>query len=161
MLLYMIRHAHALDVGGQIASDALRPLSDKGVRIMELVARGLGELACAPAIIFTSPLIRAVQTAEIAGETLQPEHGMVPDTHLSPGAYATNVAALFAGTDFAEAMIVGHAPDFGLIAGQFIGAGDCIEFKKAAVACVQFNGRPAPGAGMLNWLIPPKVFCRE
>src|SRR5882724_2462532 len=65
--LLVVRHAIAEDPAVFAAtgrSDAERPLTEKGRRRMRRVARGLKKLVPAIDGLATSPLVRAVETAE-------------------------------------------------------------------------------------------------
>lgn len=69
--LVIVRHSYALP--GYLAgvqTDAERPLSDAGVEKARLTAARLQNAGLRPAVILTSPLLRAVQTAGILAETL-------------------------------------------------------------------------------------------
>ena len=69
-VLILIRHAHALP--GHIArvnSDALRPLSEEGRQKAKQTASLLTQKNVRPEIVLSSPLLRAVQTAEIIAQT--------------------------------------------------------------------------------------------
>ena len=62
MLVYLIRHAHALDG----ADDVARPLSQRGREQVRALARLLGAHDIfQPAAIWHSPLVRARETAEL------------------------------------------------------------------------------------------------
>ena len=60
-------------------------------------------------------------------------------------------------------VLVGHEPDLGrfLAAALFdkvSGAGTArFAFKKGGAACVEFQGRVAPGGATLLWMLPPKI----
>src|ERR1051326_9139668 len=64
MKLYLMRHAEALDG----ADDAKRPLSDHGKKEAREVGRFLNRAAIDFGAAYTSPLVRARQTAEIVLE---------------------------------------------------------------------------------------------
>src|SRR5205807_5014428 len=72
MDLYLVRHAVAFEHGDPAyPDDDERPLTEKGRRQCRKAAAGFLELVDAPALILTSPLPRATQTAEL----LQAEAG--------------------------------------------------------------------------------------
>ena len=69
--LILIRHAHALSAwDAHVAKDAQRPLSEQGLQKAAATAKQLATLNVHPQIILTSPLVRAVQTAEIVAQQL-------------------------------------------------------------------------------------------
>src|SRR3954469_4742276 len=61
--LYLVRHAIAADRGDEWPDDTKRPLTVRGISRFKEVVRGLVPLDVAIAEIFTSPLVRAKQTA--------------------------------------------------------------------------------------------------
>jgi phosphohistidine phosphatase len=64
--LILVRHAHALSgFEARVNTDALRPLSETGRQQAANSASTLQKQEIHPDIIFTSPFLRAVQTAEI------------------------------------------------------------------------------------------------
>lgn len=67
--LLLIRHAHALPAyEAGVPSDALRPLSEPGRQKAARTAKALAGKGLHPQIVFSSPLLRAVQTAEIIAQ---------------------------------------------------------------------------------------------
>ena len=56
--------------------------------------------------------------------------------------------------------VVGHRPGLHELAAYLLtgkAAGAEISIKKGGVACLRFEGSPAPGAGQLRWLATPKI----
>src|SRR3954469_3978509 len=85
MLLYILRHA---DAETEAPTDDERPLSRKGFEQADRVARFCRKNEIRPALVLTSPLPRARQTAEPVARELQTEllvapwlaSGMTPQT---------------------------------------------------------------------------------
>ena len=104
MRVYLCRHAQA--ASGE--PDELRPLTPEG----EAQAVGLGEwLAAAettPAIVVSSPLLRARQTAALVARTIGAE--LRVDARLSPGAGVEELRAIL-GELTGPVAAVGHQPD--------------------------------------------------
>ncbi len=73
MELYLLRHGEA-DWPDWNKSDDERPLTKRGKKEMQEVAKFLGRLKVRPDLIVTSPLPRASQTAEIAADYLKANH---------------------------------------------------------------------------------------
>jgi len=70
--LVLVRHAHALSsFEARVNTDAARPLSDTGRQQAAHSAQTLQGKIKQPEIIFTSPLLRAVQTAGILSVLLK------------------------------------------------------------------------------------------
>ena len=68
MRLYFLRHASASDVA---PSDAERKLTKEGEEESRMAGAALAELGVKPARIFSSPLVRARQTAQIAAKAVR------------------------------------------------------------------------------------------
>jgi phosphohistidine phosphatase SixA len=82
MDLYLVRHGEAEAAG--VGGDEARELTDKGMRDSRAVAEAVARAGAKLEAIWTSPLVRARQTAEIIGRVL----GVTAhsDERLRPGA---------------------------------------------------------------------------
>jgi len=70
--VFIVRHGPAVNVGESgIRRDADRVLSEDGRKKTREAAEGLRSLECRPALIASSPLIRAIETADIFADVLQ------------------------------------------------------------------------------------------
>jgi len=162
MNLYLMRHAHALDIGEKgIRSDRTRPLSGKGIEISHEVAAALKTIGIQLDCVVTSPYPRALQTAEIVAHELG-ETPVDKCPMLEPGASPAEVLQWLRGNKLSSIMMVGHMPDLAEIASYLIcgypTAG--LMFKKAAVCRISFDAAPAPGTGTLEWLLPPSLIAK-
>ena len=129
MRLFLVRHAEAAP--GE--PDALRELTPAGhdqarALGMELAANGIR-----PAVILTSPLVRARQTAEAVGRAVG-----VPveiDERLGPGATVAGVEEAVDGRG-ETVLAIGHQPDCGRIAAELTG-GPPPDFPPAGIVAVE------------------------
>ncbi len=163
MKLYLVRHGIALDVGTHgIERDFDRPLSDAGRNKTRAAARGLKALGHVPAIIGTSPLVRAEQTAQVFRDELQVEPEVEVVDFMAPGGSVMELIAWLKERSVPSAMVVGHMPDMAWLTHSCIQASERrdLHFKKAAVACVAFESVPRHGGGRLEWLHQPR-YLRE
>ncbi len=160
MKLLVIRHAIAEDqeVWAQTGeSDDRRPLTDEGRKRMKRGVRGLKRQLDSIDLLATSPLTRAVQTAEIVAR----RYKGVPTTVtpiLSPDQPYQAFLDWLRSVDRAEVVaIVGHEPHLsGLVSWLLAGRdGSTIELKKGAACLLQLDGPGAPGAGTLLWALTP------
>lgn len=155
MQLIFLRHGEAVEHGapGYETADETRPLTPKGIKEMRVVARTLRDLI-KPAIIFTSPLVRARQTADIVGAALNVR--IVEDTRLDPGFNVGRLAALMREQCAEETppclVFVGHEPSFSQTVAALIGPGANLVLKKAGLARVDVAG-PDLAGGELRWLL--------
>jgi phosphohistidine phosphatase len=152
MQLYLVRHAIAVPSTPE-RPDAARPLTKEGrARFIEVV-RGLKKLGWRFDRLYHSPLVRAVQTAELLQPLVDGECVVMPDLARAPD---EEMLAHLEGTKVA---LVGHEPHLGallawLVAGD-AGLGERFCFKKGGVA--RATGEPRPGAMTLEGLIGPKL----
>ena len=123
---------------------------------MRRAARGLraelGELA----VLATSPLVRAVETAEILSDAFDGIRvERVPALASGPPEAFLDWVRTVAGTGTVAA--VGHEPYLGawtswLLAGP---AADFVSFKKGGACLLEFPDRIEPGAAELRWHLGP------
>ena len=156
--LYFLRHGLA-DRSAWNGDDYSRPLTPRGKERMVREARMIAKLDLGLDIILTSPLARALQTAEIVADVLDAHELLIEDDRIEPGFDAYALADIL--EDYPEAesvMLVGHEPDFSLTIERLIGGGTIV-CKKGSLARVDLTGMGAI-SGELVWLIPPKVLVK-
>jgi phosphohistidine phosphatase len=152
MRLYLVRHAEAIERSGA-TPDASRYLTPKGRTAFRKIARRAREAGIAPEVIFTSPLLRAVQTAEILAERLKHEGPVVVANELSPGFDDRALRSLLAGAgNLAEAAFVGHEPDLGDLAALLLSLRGDFPLRKGAVVALEVEGTAQRGAGKFLWM---------
>src|SRR5258705_11225555 len=83
--LYLVRHAIAAQRGEEWPDDAKRPLTDAGIIRFREVVKGLAWLEVEIDEIFTSPLVRANQTATLLAEGLGSKTSVKTLEALAPG----------------------------------------------------------------------------
>ena len=85
MDLYFLRHGDALGKEEWKGDDNARVLSEEGAARMLREARTMAELSLGIALILSSPLLRALKTAQIVAESLGLQDSLLTDKRLSPG----------------------------------------------------------------------------
>ena len=156
--LYLIRHAIAAERGATWPDDARRPLTHQGMARMRQVVKGLEELGVTIDLVLTSPLARAVETAEIVSRGLKTKPEIIAVPALAPGGAPVRVAeALAPHTSPRTVAIVGHEPELGELAGWLIGSRTPLVFKKGGVACIEVSEWPPARKGQLLWLATPRM----
>ena len=163
MKLYLCRHAVAKEFvrGG----DSQRPLTTAGKKKFARAAAGLATLNPPIAIIFTSPYVRTLQTAEILVKTLGRPAGAVKGARvpviaiaeLAPGGTPKLLLEQLKSQKRRPPAIlaVGHEPDLSRFLGQLcFGEAGRVRFKKGAIACVNLDLNLAQGE--LLFLMQPK-----
>jgi phosphohistidine phosphatase len=133
--LWLLRHGEAEPHDAR--PDADRRLTDRGREQSRIAGCALAALKVQVHLSFTSPKVRARDTAVLACEAL--------------GVQAIDHVALFAGFDVADALqllaaagpdqrvlVVGHEPDFSQVVYDLTGAR--IDLKKGGIAAVRLDG---------------------
>jgi phosphohistidine phosphatase len=164
MKVYIVRHGIAADpTKPGDAADAERPLTSKGRCRARLAAKGLRAIGCRPGVILASPLLRALQSADILADVLRPPHGVKESPALRPGADPRAILDPLAEAGAqGDAMLVGHMPHLALAAAAFVSNPPSMNMVlgKAGACCISFDGPPGPGTGMLEWLLEPRHLRR-
>ncbi len=156
--LYLVRHAIAAERGEDWPDDDKRPLTARGVARFKESVNGLSRLDVAVDEIFTSPLVRAKQTAEILAGGLPGKPTVKVLDALSPGHAPGSILAQLARTARRRRLaLVGHEPGLGELAAHLIGAGRALTFKKGGVCRIDVESLTSRRAGSLNWFVTPKV----
>jgi len=143
MKLYFVRHGLA-GQSGDYLNDGERPLTEEGRAKTAKIAQRLGQLGVKFDLILTSPLVRAVQTAEILQKA-----GLSRKIEQFNPLSEENAIAL-----------VGHEPDLGywtemLVWGKFQGK---LSVKKAGIIGLEVPNQENPlGKCQLFWLTAPKL----
>ncbi len=160
MELYLLRHGDAVDrLTGGYAQDEDRPLTERGQTEAITAATALMRLHGTIDQIFTSPLVRTRQTAQVVADHLQPAPPIAISAALAPGG---NHAALYQTLSEQPAqtaiLLVGHMPDVGEIAGWLIWSDPqaTLPFRTGGLCRITLSAIAA-GAGDLRWLAPPKL----
>lgn len=154
--LYLVRHAIAAERGSEWPDDAKRPLTERGMERFKEVVKGLRRLEVQIDEIFTSPLVRAKQTAELLAAGLEGKPPVKVLEALAPGHTSASVMTQLAkGAKRRRIALVGHEPDLGELAAHLIGAGRALAFKKGGVCRIDVGSLSARRAATLVWFVPP------
>jgi len=158
MQIYFLRHANAGEPKLSPASDEKRSLDKLGIQQSHDVGRMLAALEITVDAIISSPLPRAMQTADVVASELGHKEKVIVDSALRPGAGYEQFQELlrrYSGKD--AIMVVGHNPNLTEFLNRTL-ANDAslnvVELKKGSIARVEKEGR-SPAA--LKWYMTPKV----
>jgi phosphohistidine phosphatase len=157
MDIYLLRHASAGQYNPE-TNDDKRPIDKTGEQQSHDVGRALAALDPDLDAIISSPLTRAMQTAEIVAGELGYEDKIVTDGALRPEASYEEFEELLSRYGKKKAILmVGHNPSMTEFLIQMLSGADSaefIDFKKGAVAKVEKDGsQPA----VLKWCLTPKI----
>jgi len=156
--LYLVRHAIAAERGSEWPDDTKRPLTERGVNRFKEVVKGLRRLDITLDEIFTSPLVRAKQTAELLAAGLEGKAPVKVLDALAPGHTSASVMTQLARVAKRRRVaLVGHEPDLGELAAHLIGAGRALAFKKGGICRIDLGSLTSKNAASLVLFLPPNV----
>ncbi len=163
--LYLVRHAVAVE-GSASSPDELRPLTTKGRKRFHKIARALGRRGEKLDAILASPLVRAVQTAEIlAGEVRNREVALLAE--LAPGQPVEALLRAIAkrhGSQGAVAL-VGHEPQLSSVVTALVHLSSAqsshLEFKSGTVVRIDVSDLPAAKSSLPRWWLKPRTGARK
>ncbi len=156
--LYLVRHAIAAERGDAWPDDTKRPLTAGGASRFGEVVAGLVWLGVGIDEIFSSPLVRAKQTADILSARLPERPSVKILDELAPGHDPASVRAELARRSKRRRVaVVGHEPDLGQLTAALIGASRALPFRKGGVCRIDVEGLGSERAGELIWFFPPKI----
>lgn len=156
--LYLVRHAIAAERGSEWPDDTKRPLTERGINRFKEVVKGLRRLDITVDEVFTSPLVRARQTAEILASGLEGKAPVKVLDALAPGHTAASVMTQLARVAKRRRVaLVGHEPELGELAAYLIGAGRALAFKKGGICRIDLGSLTSKRAASLVWFLPPNV----
>lgn len=156
MILYLMRHANAGVSKDNPVLDAKRGLIKEGKEQCMLMARMLSALNVQYDVILSSPLKRALQTAQFVGTEMGYEARVEVSPALGPAAdFAAFHKLLDKYADREAVLMVGHNPNLFKFLGRLItgngGAG--VRMRKGSVARIDTSKHPP----LLQWLIDPRM----
>ncbi len=152
MRVYFLRHGLA-EERAESKRDVDRELTKEGIRKLELSVKKFAMLNIHPEAIYTSPLVRAYQTAEIVANHLKCP--LYTRELLTPGFEPDKLHQLMQDCPDDELMLVGHEPDFSYTISRVIGGGSVV-MKKGGIARVDFQTKSLL-KGSLVWLLTPRI----
>lgn len=149
--LWMLRHAEA--VPHDTKPDAERELTPRGRKQSEAAGAALAALGETFAACYTSPKVRARETAEIACTHL--DLAPIRDDALADGFSRLDALTLLEAHDAdAHILVVGHEPSFSQVVYDFTGGR--VDFKKGGIAAL----RASRTSGELLVLLRPREIER-
>lgn len=158
MLILTVRHGPAIDPH-LAPSDEYRWLTPEGRTVVRGVAAELAAAGLRFDRIFTSPLVRAVQTAEILGTvndfggTIEVATGLDPET----GSTSRAIAPLEECGQGECVVLVGHEPSIRVITGHLLHVPSFPAFRAGGVCLMERDER---GRAAFRWMLDPYTRMR-
>jgi phosphohistidine phosphatase len=140
-------------------SDEVRPLTEKGRLQSERLGLFLAVTGSGPDAILTSPLTRAVETARLVAAPFGLRVDVVDELG-GPLDLETLERLLRSAGDPRQPLLVGHDPDFSMLAAQLVGVSE-LPIRKATLVRIDATRPLQPGQGVLRWLLTPDLLSRE
>ncbi|HVA71805.1 MAG TPA: phosphoglycerate mutase family protein [Candidatus Limnocylindrales bacterium] len=159
MKLYLLRHGIAIDRDDPgCPPEADRFLTPRGIAKTEAAARGLHMLGVKPSLVLTSPLLRAVQTAEIACNAFgYPVTKLRQTDALRSDSEPATLFEELSGVKAGEVLCVGHAPNLDEVIAFAIGSHSLVTaLKKAGFAALEIDAL-SPPRGFITAIYTPKA----
>lgn len=160
MDVFVLRHGEAGNRASVAARDSRRPLTQSGKEEIEEIAESLHDrLRIKIDKIATSPLARALQTAEIIDEVYRGPSRLETWEELRPeGSRPELERRLSRLNPDASIMLVGHEPYLSTLLGEIISGGNHanIALKKGGLARIRITSFSPKATGELRWLLTPK-----
>jgi len=165
MELHLLRHGIAVERGAHnLRNDSHRPLTPEGIKRTRKVARALAALKLKFDVVFTSPYVRAKQTADIVAEVLGIPQKLRLSNALAPGGRPRELMAEVRRQckGSSRVLLVGHEPDLSRLASLLIcGRADAdLTLKKAGLCVLDCGELVAGRCASLEWLLPPRLLTR-
>ena len=155
----LMRHGIALDAEEWAGAEEDRPLTKKGKVRTRQAAAGLAALKCRPTHLFSSPFVRAYDTAKLVRAEVCPTLNVERCHELAVGASPKQVLSFLRLLHPTSTVIcVGHEPLLGEVAGMLLSGKSIpgLSFKKAGAALIHLADGPKPGRGILRWWLQPR-----
>lgn len=158
MELYLLRHGIAEDHSSS-GRDEDRSLTDEGRVKLRRVMKRAASAGVSPSLIESSPYKRALETAEIAAAELNYKGKILRVSSLTPDSSPPSVwSEIRDHRDEPSILLAGHEPLFSSTVALLLGSSQSmVDFRKAALVCIDIHSfGPAP-QGVLQWMITPKL----
>lgn len=143
--IVLVRHGIAEAKGAKTDFD--RKLTDAGVKKMKKVARALAAAFPDADTIYSSPLVRAMQTADCIVEAYDTRLKVAETDALRPEATVAYFRELLEHSGGENIICVGHEPNLSAIVMEMTGAR--VVMKKGGCCAIR--------SGSLEWLAPPRI----
>lgn len=157
MNLYLIRHSIAENISLN-KKDFERELTEEGKFVIQKASEAWKNYVGKVDVVLTSPLTRAIQTADIISSNLQEVPNVIKDNNLGTGSRTSDLIDLLNSLKYKNVIVVGHQPDLSIHINNFCGSGNFnLAFPPASLAKIEFDNSIKYGRGKLIYFIPPII----
>ena len=157
MDLFILRHGEAGKRSATARSDLQRPLTVTGKQEIEEIVKAFVKLGLEFDYVYTSPLLRCKQTAEIVMTYMKNRNKVEELNELRPeGNKLELYNKLSKLKQNSSVLLVGHEPYLSELIGDAIGGASRIDLKKGGLARIRTISLQPKIQGELRWLLTPK-----
>lgn len=157
MRVLLVRHGEAVDMRSA-PTDTDRWLTNAGRRAVTRLGEALTKLDLRYSCIYTSPLVRAVQTAEILA-AVHPDFEGPVEVHRALGSEEGTTAQALAPLAHAHEddliVMVTHVPKIGVLVGHLCDLDTAPAFRTASAGLVEIDD----GRGRFRWMLDPDTLA--
>jgi phosphohistidine phosphatase len=155
--VYILRHGIAEEAAAG-GSDAARALTAEGRQKLRVVLQRARAARVRPSIILTSPLKRALQTAEIAAAVLGVKRELTTTSALAPSSTPQRVWSEIRALHNERVLVVGHEPLLSHVVGFLLRCPALqLDLKKGALVSLQVDTGESEPRGTLKWVLTHKL----
>ena len=154
----LLRHGIAVERDEWKGSDGDRPLTERGAKRVAQTAAGLSRLDVQPTHVFSSPLIRAIETAKIVHRSLRVGSAMHVIDELLPDAPPHRLLSILRKLPPESCVLcIGHEPQLGMTASVLLSGRGSASFslRKAGACWIELQIPAKPCRGILHWWLTP------
>ncbi len=158
MRLYLFRHGIA-EASARSGRDADRALTEEGREKVRNVVRRARAGGVWPTVILSSPFVRALETAQIAAKVLGHDEEITTSEAFVPDASAEAAwAELRTHKSQPEVLVASHQPLCGELTAFLLDSPALsVDFRKAALVCIDFESMGPRPKGVLQWMLTSKL----
>ncbi len=153
-----LRHGIAVERDEWDGADGDRPLTEGGKQRVREVAAGLNRLKIEPTHVWSSPLIRAIETAKMVHRSLHLCSAVQVVEALLPDAPPDQLLSVLHDLPQESCLLcVGHEPHLGMVASLLLTGKPAMAFpfKKAGACLIELGAPVKSGRGILRWWLTP------
>jgi phosphohistidine phosphatase len=159
VIVYIVRHAEAVEEG-EMLPDEWRFLTETGRTAAKKMSTSLAKYGPKTRLTLTSPLTRAVQTAEIMAEKACRRNTVVASSLLLPGAdIAELISRMKESSSAKRIMVVGHEPQLGAMVAALLCRNEAaVSLEKGSCVAIKLNSHSTDAAdtpAAFLWYLAP------
>jgi phosphohistidine phosphatase len=155
----LLRHGIA-EPHGMRANDEARLLTETGNRRMKQIGRGLAKRFPKAEVIYSSPLLRCIETAEWVEKAFGASVVLRTTDILKPDGVVEDFLTLVTSSEARRIICVGHEPNLSMtmLALTMLSSDGNVELKKGGCYGLRLFD---DGRARLEWMLPPRVLRRR